>query len=245
VQDLVNVQTADGTCPVRVVTPDGAGPWPAVIIAMDGLGIRPALDGMAQRLADAGYLVLLPDLFYRSGPYGPFDPKDVFAQAEPLATIGPMMAALGNRNGALDVGALLGYLDTRSDVAGKKVGIAGYCMGGAIALTSAAMYPDRIAVAASFHGGNLASDDEESPHLLAGSIRAEVYVGAAVDDPWYPADMEVRFKEAFDKAGTAYRHETYEGALHGWTMTDFPVYDEAAAERHWGTLLDLYAANLH
>ena len=76
----MTIQTRDGDCP-RVVLPSGAGdgPWPAVLMYMDGIGYRPALFGMAQRLADAGTLVLLPDLFYRAGPYEAPDPKTLFS----------------------------------------------------------------------------------------------------------------------------------------------------------------------
>ncbi|MGK3946898.1 dienelactone hydrolase family protein, partial [Streptomyces caeruleatus] len=63
----VAIRTKDGDCPTHVVTPEGGGPWPCVILYMDAGGIRPALVDMARRLAAGGYLVLLPDLFYRYG----------------------------------------------------------------------------------------------------------------------------------------------------------------------------------
>ena len=114
------------------MTPDRGGPWPAVILYMDAGGIRPAMVDMAQRLAGAGYVVLLPDLFYRYGPYGPFVPREVFA-GDFRAVLGPLMATTGNDKAAGDTHAFLGYLDTRDDVAGRRIGAVGFCMGGGMA----------------------------------------------------------------------------------------------------------------
>jgi carboxymethylenebutenolidase len=117
-------------------------------------------------------------------------------------------------------------------------------MGGAISLTAAGTYPDRIAAAASFHGGNLATDSELSPHLLAPKIKGRIYVAGADQDNSYPPEMAERLEKALSVAGVAHRCEIYPGALHGWTMADFPVYDEPAADRHWRELLELFASGL-
>jgi carboxymethylenebutenolidase len=239
-REMISIATKDGVCPATVLTPDGAEPWPAVIFYPDGLGIRPALVAMAARLAAAGYVTLLPDMFYRAGPYEPLDPKEVFAAKDVRAAIGHLLSSTDNRRAAEDSAAFLAYLGTRGDVAGEKVGTTGYCMGGAISLTVAGTYPERVAAAASFHGGNLATDDALSPHLLAPAMKARVYVAGADQDKSYPPEMAARLEKAFDDAGVAHRCEIYEGALHGWTMTDFPIYNEAAAERHWRELLGLF-----
>jgi carboxymethylenebutenolidase len=241
----VSISTEDGECRTSVFTPDhGAGPWPAAIFFMDGLGIRPVLFDMAQRLADAGYVVLLPDLFYRAGPYEPLDVKEVFASGDVRKFLAPFLGSTDNRRAAQDTRAFLDYLDSRDDVAGPKVGTFGYCMGGAISLTAAATYPDRIAAAASFHGGSLASDSELSPHLLVDQIQGRVYVAAADNDGSYPPDMAARLIEALMVAGVEHRHDLYVGAAHGWTMSDAPVYDADAAERHWTELTQLFAETL-
>jgi len=224
------------------MTPAGAGRWPAVIFYMDAGGIRPAVIEMAQRLADYGYVVLLPDLFYRYGPYGPFVPREVFA-GNFRAILGPLMATTGNDKAAEDTGAWLAYLDTRTDVAGRSVGAVGFCMGGGMAITAAGTYPDRFAAVASFHGGNLATDAPTSPHLSAPRIKAEVYVAAAENDGSYPPAMAERFEKALADAGVRYTAETYPAA-HGWMKTDFPVYDAVQAERGWVAMLALFARNL-
>jgi carboxymethylenebutenolidase len=212
---------------------------------MDGLGIRPPLVEMGARLARTGYIVLVPDLYYRAGAYGPFDPKEVFAARENFGTImGRVYGTTDNRRAAQDAASFLAYLDTRSDIAGKKIGTFGYCMGGAIALTIAGTYPDRVAAAASFHGGSLAIDSELSPHLLASKIKARIYIGVADKDEYYPPEMHARFEKALMDGGVHFLSEFYPGALHGWTQTDFPLYHEAAAERHWRALIDLFDETL-
>ncbi len=244
-QTKISIRTADGECPTYVLTPEGTGPWPAAIFYMDALAIRPALVEMAQKLADGGYVVLLPDLFYRVGQYEPLDPKVVFASADPRATLGPLLGSTDNRRAAADTAALLEYLDTREDIAGTKVGTTGYCMGGGISLTVAGTYPERIAAAASFHGGYLATDSDLSPHLLAPEINGRVYVAGADNDAAYPLEQAERLDQALTDAGVDHVCEIYPGALHGWTMTDFPIYNEAAAERHWQTLFKLFEETLH
>lgn len=243
--ELVSVKTQDGVCPVRVFTPEGGvGPWPAAIFFMDGLGIRPTLIDMAQRLANGGYIVLLPDMYYRAGAYEPLDPKQVFASGDVRGAIGHLYSTTSNHKAAQDAAAFLKLIDARGDVAGTKIGTTGYCMGGGMALTVAGTYPERVAAAASFHGGGLATDSEESPHLLAPQIRARVYVAGADQDNSYPPEMADALDAALTAAGVDHRCEIYAGALHGWTMADFPIYDEPAAERHWQELLALFGATL-
>ncbi|CAN5331392.1 dienelactone hydrolase family protein [soil metagenome] len=226
-----------------MLTPIGDGPWPAVIFYMDGLAIRPTLVEMGQRLAANGYVVLVPDLFYRYGPYPPFDPKAVFA-GDFRKAIGPLMATTNNARAASDTEAFLAYLGTRADVAKGKIGTVGFCMGGGMAITAAGTFPDRVAAAISFHGGRLATDEPDSPHLLAPKITAELYVAGADEDNSYPPEMAERLKAALDEAGVTYKAEIYPGAHHGWMKPDFPVYDEAAAERGWREMLTVFKRTL-
>jgi carboxymethylenebutenolidase len=177
--EQVSIRTKDGDCRAWLFIPEGVGPWPAAIFYMDGLAIRPPLLDMAARLAAGGYVVLLPDLFYRAGPYAPLDPAVVFAGGDVRKALAHLFTSTDNKRAAEDSGAFIAYLDTRSEVAGPKIGTTGYCMGGGISLTVAGTYPDRIAAAASFHGGNLATDDPLSPHLLAPAMKARVLVAGA------------------------------------------------------------------
>lgn len=242
--EQVAISTGEGECPTYVCTPEGGGPAPAVIFYMDGLGMRPTLVAMAERLAGLGYVVLLPDLFWRAGPYEPLDPREVFASDDFRSAVGHLFSSTDTRRAAADTAAFLAYLDTRDDVAGTRIGTTGYCMGGGISLTAAGTYPDRVAAAASFHGGNLVTDSELSPHRHIPQISGYVYVAGADHDNGYPPEMAEQLDRLLTDAGVEHRCEIYPDALHGFTMADFPVYDEDAAERHWRELQALFAAHL-
>lgn len=235
------ITTRDGACPTLVVTPDGGGPWPAVILYMDAGGIRPGLAAIARRLASSGYVVLVPDLFYRHGPYGPLVPRELFA-GDFMAVVGPLMATTSNARAADDTAALLAHLAARADVTGR-IGAVGFCMGGGMAIVAAGAHPDRFAAVASFHGGNLATDAADSPHLSAPNLRAELLVAAATDDPFYPPAMARRFETALTAAAVSFHADTYPAA-HGWMVPDVPVHDPAQAERGWTAMLALFARAL-
>jgi carboxymethylenebutenolidase len=172
------------------------------------------------------------------------EPKKILATGDIRAALAHLFQSTDNRRAATDTEAYLAWLGTRRDVKGSRVGTTGYCMGGAISLTVAGTYPERIAAAASFHGGNLATDSETSPHLLAPKMKGRVYVAGADQDKSYPPEMAERLEKALNDAGVDHRCEIYPGALHGWTMADFPIYNEAAAERHWHELFALFADTL-
>lgn len=240
----IEIETRDGLCPSYVCRPAGVGPWPAVLVFMDGLGIRPAMLQVGERLATHGYFVLLPDLYYRAGPYEPMDPKAVFADpGRRKALTEKFLSVATSANIMSDTGALLDYLGAQRDVSPGGIGITGYCMGGRLALIAAGTYPERIVAAASYHGGRLANDDPDSPHLLAAKMKARVYVAGAIEDQSFPDDMKARLEEALTRAGVDHRIETYP-ARHGWVFSDFPVYDAGACERHWQTMLELFEAKL-
>jgi carboxymethylenebutenolidase len=240
----VEIETRDGVCPSYVFQPEGGGPFPAVLVFMDGLGIRPAMLEVGERLATHGYLVLLPDLFYRSGPYEPMDPHTTFSDPEKRKVLmEKFFAPATPANVMSDTRAFLDYLAAQPAVKRGGIGTTGYCRGGLMSLTAAGTYPDRIAAAASYHGARLATDEPDSPHRLAPKIKARVYVAGAIEDPSFPDDMKARLEEALTAAGVDHRIETYP-ARHGWVLRDTPVYDDAAAERHWQTLVALMDAKL-
>jgi carboxymethylenebutenolidase len=239
----VTLQAHDGTCNAYLLTPEGEGPWPGVIFYMDAFGIRPGMIQMATHVASQGFVVLLPDLFYRYGAYGPLDPKEVL-KGDFRAIVGPLMGSTDNHKAGEDTQGFIAYLDSCSDVSKSKFGTVGFCMGGAMALTAAAYFPERIAAAASFHGGRLATDEPTSPHLLLDKVKAEVYIAIADNDQSFPPEMAERFETALKAAGVHYKSELYEDKLHGWMKPDMPVYDEEAAERGWSKLFALYERTL-
>jgi carboxymethylenebutenolidase len=241
-KERVEIRTDDGVLDVHTFRPSsGEGPWPPVIVYMDAFGIRPELDAMAERLASHEYLVAVPNLYYRSGTYPPFDPRQVMVEGAERDRFKSMIASIDGPRVMLDTAAVIGWLDDSSSARRGAIGVVGYCMGGGYALRAAGSFPDRVAVAASFHGGSLATDRPDSPHHLADRIRAKVYVGAAAIDPSFPAEQQQRLEAALTRAGVDYTLETYEGARHGFAVTGHLVYDRDASERHWDRLLALLA----
>ena len=240
----IEIKTRDGLCPSFVFRPAGSGPWPAVLIFMDGLGIRPAVLEIGERLSAHGYYALLPDLFYRSGPYAPMDPHAILADPQQRKLLMDRYFALATQANIMsDTRAFLDYLAAQPDVRRGAIGTTGYCMGGFMSLTAAGTYPDRIVASASYHGGRLATDAADSPHLLAPRIKSRVYIAGAIEDQSFPDDMKNRLEEALTQAHIDHKIETYP-AKHGWVFRDMPVYDAAACERHWQTLLALFDATL-
>lgn len=235
----IEIQAADGPCRSFVFEPEGKGPWPALLVFMDGIAIRPAMLELGERFARAGLYVLMPDLFYRSGRYEPMDAKTVFSDPEQRKTLMEKFFALATQENVMrDVPAFLEFLASQPNVRPGKIAASGYCMGGLMALTAAGTYPDRFALVASFHGGRLATDAPNSPHLLAPKISARLYIAGAIEDASFPDDMKHRLDNALRDAGVTYTLETYP-AKHGWVFTDTPAYDQSQSERHYGTLTKL------
>lgn len=241
---IIDIKTPDGVCDSYISCPNAGGPFPAVLFFMDGIGVRPVLFDMADRLAASGYFVLLPNMFYRRGHAAPSNVADVL-KPENRANLMDLVFSLTPERVLRDAGVFLGFLAAQQMVKpGSRVGLTGYCMGGGMVLRTAAHYPGRVASAASFHGGRLVTEAPDSPHRLVNRITAELYVGHADQDQSMTAEDCARLDEALQKAGTRYRSELYAGALHGFTMPDMPVYDKTACDRHWDRLLALYARTL-
>jgi carboxymethylenebutenolidase len=233
------IETTDGICPAYLCTPPGDGPWPGVLMYMDGPGMRPAVQELAERLSSSGYAVLLPDYFYRSGDYLPIDAKLVFGDAELFAQHRARFMDLATpKNVMSDTEAFLKFMDGRQEIASGPIGVVGYCMGGRLALIAAGTYPKKIAVAASYHGGGLADETPTSPHLLAPKMKAKVYVAGAIEDAYFDDEQKQRLEEALAEARVDHIVETYP-AKHGWVPRDMPAYDADEAEHHWRTLVPL------
>jgi carboxymethylenebutenolidase len=237
----IEVRTPDGTAGAGLFQ-GSSGAKAGVILYMDAFGPRPAMDEMAERLAGEGYAVLVPDLFYRNAPYGPFNAKTAFSDEAIRKNLMALISGTTQAMTERDTGAFLAALDAEG-VTGP-VGTVGYCMGGARALNAAAAYPDRIVAAASFHGGNLASDAPDSPHKRASQIRARVYVGVAGIDRSFPPEQSARLAEVLRVAEVDHIMENYVGMSHGWAVPDHSVYDEGGAERHWKRLTTFFGETL-
>ncbi|AEA28400.1 dienelactone hydrolase family protein [Pseudonocardia benzenivorans] len=240
----VTIPTADGEAAATLHLPEGDGPWPGVVMFPDAGGARPTFSGMGDRLASLGYATLVPDVYYRNAGYAPFDLATVFGDAEERARLFELMGTLDNERIVADASAYLDFLLARPEVTGDGAGTTGYCMGGRISMLVAGSLPEKVAAAASFHGGRLApADDPTSPHLLAGNVRAKVYVAGAQDDASFPQEQFDRLDAALTEAGVEHTIETYP-AGHGFAVPDNATYDKDAEERHWAALDALYSSAL-
>ena len=227
----IDITTQDGVADSYLTRPDER-PHPGVLLMMDAFGLRPTIEEMADRIAADGYIVLAPNLFYRSGssPVGPMpDMSSEEERGKFFQTLRPMMEDLTPERILADGGA---YLDELAEAgATGPVAITGYCMGTRVGLRIAAAYPDRVAALAGFHGGGLVGDDPDSPVSSVADVRAELYFGFADNDQSMTPEQIATLERALDEAGVTYTSEVYEGASHGYTMADTPVYDEQARER--------------
>ncbi|MFZ2051260.1 MAG: dienelactone hydrolase family protein [Solirubrobacteraceae bacterium] len=237
--ETIDIETKDGVADAYLARPGGEGSYPGVLLLIDAFGLRPRIEEMADRIAAQGFTVLAPNVFYRAGraPVISLDGlDDPEKRGEIFQQIMPLMQELNTERIVSDADAYLGKLE---GVARGPIALTGYCMGGRLGWQIAAAYPRRVAALGAFHTGGLVTEAKDSPHLIAGEISAELYFGFADNDHSMPAESIATLEKALDEAGASYVSEIYEGAAHGYTMSDTPSYDEAAAERHFAALFDL------
>jgi carboxymethylenebutenolidase len=240
----VVIPTPDGDSKGSLHVPDGDGPWPGVLLFADGAGVRETIRQMGDQLAELGYVALVPDIYYRAGDWAPFDLATAFTDEKERARLFGLVGSLTNENIVADATAYADFLLARPEVSGTAIGTTGYCLGGRMSLLTATGLGEKIAAAASFHGGRLAvADDPTSPHLAAGNIAATVYVAGAQDDQSFTPEQAELLDNALTAAGVSHTVEFYP-AKHGFAVADNTVYDPDAAARHWNALRDLYGAQL-
>jgi carboxymethylenebutenolidase len=221
------------------------GTHPGVLIWPDIFGLRPAFKDMATRLAESGYSVLVINPFYRTkkAPTAPDHPD-----FNDPATRQALMALAGSLNpdtAVTDAKAFIAFLDSQPSVDKKrKIGTTGYCMGGPFVLRTAAALPDRIGAGATFHGGGLATDKPDSPHLLIPRMKAHFLIAIAENDDQKEPQAKDVLREAFAKAHLPAEIEVYAGTQHGWCPPDSRVYNHDQAEKAWSRLLVLLRGSL-
>jgi carboxymethylenebutenolidase len=240
----VDIKTPDGTCDAYFVSP-AKGKHPAVLIWPDIFGLRPAFKDMATRLAESGYSVLVINPFYRvkKAPTAPEHPD--FNDPPTRQALFALAGGLTPATAATDAKAFIAYIDAQPSVdTKKKIGTTGYCMGGPFVFRTAALSPERVGAAATFHGGGLVTDKPDSPHLLIPQMKAHFLVAIAEnDDMREPMSKDV-LKESFAKAKLPAEVEVYVGSKHGWCPPDSQVYDKALAEKAWARMMDLFTHSL-
>lgn len=236
----VEIKTPDGVADAYFVHPT-TGAHPGVLIWADAMGLRPAFQQMAKRLAESGYSVLAPNPFYRAKKAPILPPGASFQDPETRKTLMAMMGALNPQTHVTDAKAFVAFLDSQAAVDKKrKMGTTGYCMGGPITIRTAATFPDRIGAGASFHGGGLVTDKPDSPHLLVPKMKAQYLIAVAENDDKQRPQEKDTLRQAFAAAKLPAEIEVYAGAQHGWCPPDSAVYDEAQAEKAWDRMLTLF-----
>ena len=251
---VANAQAVTGT-DVEVTTPDGvadcyfvhpsSGQHPAVLVWPDILGLRPAFRAMGERLAQSGYSVLVVNPFYRDARSPVVGEGANFGQPDTRNIVLPMARTLNADTHFTDARAFVSFLDQQAAVdTGRKIGTTGYCMGGPMVMRTVAAVPDRLGAGATFHGGGLATDADDSPHLLIPDTTAQMLHCVAANDDENDPEAKNTLRDAYAAAGIAAEIEVYEGSMHGWCPPDSQVYNEALAERAWSRLLVLFEAAL-
>jgi carboxymethylenebutenolidase len=232
----VTVMTPDGTADCYFVHPS-SGTAPGIIVWPDIFGLRPAFRQMGKRLAESGNSVLVVNPFYRARKA----PTAENGAATAIQQVMPLMQALNETTHMTDAKAFVAWLDQQPSVArNRRIGAQGYCMGGPIALRTAAAVPDRVGAAASFHGAALVANAPNSPHLQAATSKAQFLFAIAENDDMRSPNDKTALKDTFAKANLPAEIEVYAGAAHGWCPPDTQVYNEAQAEKAWSRLLALY-----
>jgi carboxymethylenebutenolidase len=244
VLDSIDIEAADGVADAVFARPGEGGPFPGVVLYMDAYGIRPALEQHARRLAGHGYAVLVPNVLYRDGRSPVLENIEQRIQDPDRAALFeellPKLRKLTPDAVNADSPAWLACLRGRPEVRSGPIGTVGYCMGGRLSIRMAGEFPEDVGAAASFHGANMATDGDDSPHRAAVKARGELYFGHADNDRSMPPEQMARLTQALAEAHVRHTAELYVGAVHGWTQTDTPAYDEPSTERHWARLLELY-----
>ncbi|AWH93478.1 dienelactone hydrolase family protein [Dietzia lutea] len=236
----LRIDTADGTAEAFVSRRAAADhDLPGVLMFPDIFGLRPQIRAMADRIADWGYVVLVPNVFYRSGTADELEPTtDLRKPGERdgyLETAVPRMNSLTSELSRLDTAAYLDALTALPGVAGG-VGVIGYCMGARLAMRAGGDHPDRIQTVGGFHGGGLVTEEPDSPHRSLATTRAAVLLRHADDDPSMPPEGMDAITSLARESGVALDQAVYPGAPHGYSMADTSMYDEASAERHFEDL---------
>jgi len=246
---LIEIPAADGTAEALVARPSsGEGPFPGVILYMDAFGLRPRIQEMAQRIADWGYVVLAPNVFYREGTAAQLAPDTDMTTPEGREAAGaaafPRVGRLTTDKALPDIDSWVDALARLDGVAPGSIGVVGYCMGARLAMRSATAHPDTVAACGGFHGGGLATEEPDSPHLALGNARARFVFGHADHDRSMDTDAVARLGGALDAAGLKSSNEVYAGAPHGYSMADTSAFHPEATERHFRELRNLLDGTL-
>ena len=245
VETGVNIPMSGGGVSDSYFVHPATGAHAAVLMWPDIKGLRPAFKAMGKRMAEAGYAVLVVNPFYRDAKHPVVGPGASFGDPETRTFLRGMAGKLTQDASMSDARDYIAFLDGQDSVdTSRKVGTAGYCMGGPLVIRTSAAVPNRVAAVASFHGGGMVRDSEDSPHLLLPKTTAAALHAVAENDDARNPEMKVKLAAAYEAAGLAAEIEVYAGTKHGWCPPDSQVYDEAMAEKAWSRMMALFETQL-
>jgi carboxymethylenebutenolidase len=243
IERQLDIPTPDGAITTFICHPERSGPHPIVLFFMDAPAIREELRDMARRLGTAGYYVMLPNLYYRSGVMELADLPPL-PQAQGRERMFELMGSITIDKVMADTEALIAFADADEAAAPGPIGTVGYCMSGQYAVNAAARFPERVNAAASIYGTSLVTDRGDSPHIVAANADAEIYFACAEFDRWAPLETVEALAAAVADDDRRAEVELYPGVEHGFAFPARAAYDKQAAERHWERLHALFARNL-
>lgn len=243
---MIEISVPGGTAEALLARPDD-DPHPGVLFFMDAIGLRPQIESMVERIAGWGYVVLAPNVFHRAGTAAELAPRrdlrEPGAREEFFRGAMARVNALTTELALPDIDAYVAALTSLPGVT-TPIGVTGYCMGARLAVRTATRHPEVVAACGGFHGGGLANDAADSPHLQLHRATAEFCFGHADHDrSMPPADVE-RLGAALSDAGLTAINHVCQGAPHGYTMADTSSHDAAAEAWHWEHLEGLLARRL-
>jgi carboxymethylenebutenolidase len=244
ISNEVEVRTADGTVDALLTRPDTGERLPGIVQLTDGLGMRQAHADLSGRIAGRGYVVLTPNIFYRTTRPPAFPADADFTSEGTMRRFRELTTPLTPAAMVNDGLAYLDFLSAQPSVRRGVMGVVGFCFSGQFALRLAAARPDTVAAAASFHGGMLVTDSDLSPHLVLPLVKARLYFGHAVNDRSMSREAIEKLEAALRAWGGVYQSETYEGALHGWMIPGGKAYHQQHAESGFAKLMELLDGTL-
>lgn len=225
----IDLASGDGLMPTFLAFPPGNGPWPAVILFMDAVGLREEIRDIARFIAESGYVCLTPNLYYRDGGAS-FDPHEPFRQRDkfmPLAARLTREAILG------DTAAILSWARDEPRIAPGLKGCIGFCMGGRFVAWAAAEFPEVLQASVSLFGPHLVTTKPDSPHRQVSRIRGEIFFGFGGEDKFIPLEEINVLEEALAAARCKWRIEIYPAAEHAFIFPLRWCYQAEASEKAW------------
>jgi len=216
------IDSDNNAMPLYVSVPSGAGPLPAVVVIQHQTGVDEFIQGIAQRLAEAGYVAAAPDLYHRDGPESHDDPRT-------------RSQRLGDRRVINDVDATVKFLQNHSAVDSKRIGIIGFCMGGRVVYLAAATNPE-FKAAVTFYPGNTGRPwgrDIPSPFERTVDMHCPIQGHFGEDDKNPSPEDREKLAAELTKHDKAHEFYAYAGAGHAFMDNTRDSFRPSAEAQAW------------